>query len=116
MFFSLRSILGSHIRQKGSRVSDKNFRFDFSHFEKIEKTSLQKIENNINDLIEKEISLEVQTDIPTKKAFKMGAIGIFGEKYGDKVRTIKFGESYELCGGTHVNNSKELWRFKIINE
>jgi len=113
---SLRSILGSHIQQKGSRVSDKNFRFDFSHFEKIEKTTLEKIENNINDLIEKEISLEVQNDIPTKNAFKMGAIGIFGEKYGDKVRTIRFGESYELCGGTHVNNSKELWRFKIINE
>ena len=113
---SLRSILGSHVQQKGSRVSDKNFRFDFSHFEKIEKTTLEKIENNINDLIEKEISLEVQTDVPTEKALKMGAIGIFGEKYGDKVRTIKFGESYELCGGTHVNNSKELWRFKIINE
>ena len=113
---SLRSILGSHIQQKGSRVSDKNFRFDFSHFEKIEKTTLEKIENNINDLIEKEISLEVQTDVPTEKALKMGAIGIFGEKYGDKVRTIKFGESFELCGGTHVNNSKELWRFKIINE
>ena len=113
---SLRSILGSHIQQKGSRVSDKNFRFDFSHFEKIEKTTLDKIENNINDLIEKEIILEVQTDVPTEKAFKMGAIGIFGEKYGDKVRTVKFGESYELCGGTHVNNSKELWRFKIMNE
>ena len=113
---SLRSILGSHIQQKGSRVSDKNFRFDFSHFEKIEKTTLNKIENNINDLIEKEISLEVQTDVPTEKAFKMGAIGIFGEKYGDKVRTVKFGESFELCGGTHVNNSKELWRFKIMNE
>ena len=113
---SLRSILGGHVKQKGSRVSDKNFRFDFSHFEKIEKTTLEKIENNINDLIEKEISLEVQTDVPTEKALKMGAVGIFGEKYGDKVRTIKFGESYELCGGTHVNNSKELWRFKIINE
>ena len=113
---SLRSILGGHVQQKGSRVSDKNFRFDFSHFEKIEKTTLEKIENNINDLIEKEISLEVQTDVPTEKALKMGAIGIFGEKYGDKVRTIKFGESFELCGGTHVNNSKELWRFKIINE
>ena len=113
---SLRSILGGHVQQKGSRVSDKNFRFDFSHFEKIEKTTLEKIENNINDLIEKEISLEVQTDVPTEKALKMGAVGIFGEKYGDKVRTIKFGESYELCGGTHVNNSKELWRFKIINE
>ena len=113
---SLRSILGGHVQQKGSRVSDKNFRFDFSHFEKIEKTTLEKIENNINDLIEKEISLEVQTDVPTEEALKMGAIGIFGEKYGDKVRTIKFGESFELCGGTHVNNSKELWRFKIINE
>ena len=113
---SLKSILGGHVQQKGSRVSDKNFRFDFSHFEKIEKTTLEKIENNINDLIEKKISLEVQTDVPTEKALKMGAIGIFGEKYGDKVRTIKFGESYELCGGTHVNNSKELWRFKIINE
>mgnify|MGYP001296651100 FL=1 len=113
---SLRSILGNHIQQKGSRVSDKNFRFDFSHFEKIENSTLDKIENDINVLIEKEIVLEVETDVPTEEAFKMGAIGIFGEKYGDKVRTIKFGESYELCGGTHVNNSKELWRFKIINE
>ena len=113
---SLRSILGNHVQQKGSRVSDKNFRFDFSHFEKIEKSTLDKIENDIKDLIEKEVCLEIQTDVPTKEAFKMGAIGIFGEKYGDKVRTIKFGESYELCGGTHVNNSKELWRFKIINE
>ena len=113
---SLRLTLGNHIQQKGSRVSDKNLRFDFSHFEKIEKNTLDKIEGNINDLIEKEIGLEVQTDVATKKALKMGAIGIFGEKYGDKVRTVKFGESYELCGGTHVNNSKELWRFKIINE
>ena len=113
---SLRSILGDHIQQKGSRVSDKNLRFDFSHFEKIEKNTLDKIENNINDLIEKEISLQVQTGVPIEQAFKMGAIGIFGEKYGDKVRTIKFGESHELCGGTHVCNSKELWRFKITSE
>ena len=113
---SLRSILGNHIQQKGSRVSDKNFRFDFSHFEKIEKNTLDRIENYINDLVEKDIDLEVQSDVTTEQAFKMGAIGIFGEKYADKVRTIKFGESYELCGGTHVNNSKELWRFKIINE
>jgi len=113
---SLRSILGNHIQQKGSRVSDKSFRFDFSHFEKIEKTTLDKIEIDINNLIDKEIGLEVQTNVSTEEAFKMGAIGIFGEKYGDKVRTIKFDESYELCVGTHVNNSKELWRFKIINE
>ena len=113
---ALRHILGNHVEQKGSRVGSESLRFDFSHFSKLEQSDILKLENFVNTRIENSIILEENRAIPIKKALENGAIGLFGEKYGDVVRTIKFGSSYELCGGTHVNNTSELWQFKIINE
>jgi alanyl-tRNA synthetase len=113
---ALRHILGNHVEQKGSRVGPESLRFDFSHFSKLEQSDILKVENFVNTRIENSIILEENRAIPIKKALENGAIGLFGEKYGDVVRTIKFGSSYELCGGTHVHNTSELWQFKIINE
>ena len=113
---ALRHILGNHVEQKGSRVGPESLRFDFSHFSKLTQDEILKVENFVNTRIENSIILEENRAIPIKKALENGAIGLFGEKYGDVVRTIKFGSSYELCGGTHVNNTSELWQFKIINE
>ena len=112
----LRQVLGNHVEQKGSRVSSGSLRFDFSHFSKLDQNDILKIENFVNTRIENSIELEEHRNTPLKEALENGAIGLFGEKYGDVVRTIKFGTSYELCGGTHVNNTSELWQFKIINE
>jgi len=113
---ALRHILGNHVEQKGSRVGPESLRFDFSHFSKLSQDEILKVESFVNTRIENSIILEENRAIPIKKALENGAIGLFGEKYGDVVRTIKFGSSYELCGGTHVNNTSELWQFKIINE
>ena len=113
---ALRHILGNHVEQKGSRVGPESLRFDLSHFSKLSQDEILKVENFVNTRIENSIILEENRAIPIKKALENGAIGLFGEKYGDVVRTIKFGSSYELCGGTHVNNTSELWQFKIINE
>ena len=113
---ALRNILGEHVEQKGSRVGPDNFRFDFSHFSKLEQNEITAVENFVNSRIENAIDLVEDRSIPLKKAFEKGAIGLFGEKYADVVRTIKFGSSYELCGGTHVDNTSELWQFKIVSE
>ena len=113
---ALRDILGNHVEQKGSKVSSENFRFDFSHFSKLDQNDLIEVENFVNSRIENSIKLVENRNVPLKKAQNDGAIGLFGEKYGDTVRTIKFGASYELCGGTHVNNTSELWQFKILSE
>ena len=113
---ALKNTLGNHVEQKGSRVSSENFRFDFSHFSKLDRKDIVAVENFVNSRIENAIALEENRNVPIKKALESGAIGLFGEKYGDVVRTIKFGNSYELCGGTHVKNTSELWQFKIINE
>ena len=113
---ALKNILGDHVEQKGSRVSSENFRFDFSHFSKLDRKDIVAVENFVNSRIENAIDLEENRNVPIKKALESGAIGLFGEKYGDVVRTIKYGKSYELCGGTHVKNTSELWQFKIISE
>ena len=113
---ALKNILGNHVEQKGSRVSSENFRFDFSHFSKLDPKDIVLVENFVNSRIENAIDLEESRNVPLKKALESGAMGLFGEKYGDVVRTIKFGNSYELCGGTHVKNTSELWQFKIISE
>ena len=113
---ALRNILGNHVEQKGSRVSSENFRFDFSHYSKLDQSDIISVENFVNSRIDNSIDLIEERNVPLKKAQNNGAIGLFGEKYGDTVRTIKFGASYELCGGTHVNNTSELWQFKIISE
>ena len=113
---ALRSILGNHVEQKGSMVHPKMFRFDFSHFSKVNKDELKNIEEFVNQRILEKIPLEEQREVTYDKAIKGGAIALFGEKYGKSVRTIRFSESIELCGGTHVRNTSDIWYFKIISE
>ena len=113
---ALRKVLGNHVEQRGSLVNDKYLRFDFSHFKKIETSDLLLIQNFVNDRINESIKLEENRDENYKTAINNGVVALFGEKYGDKVRSIKFGDSYELCGGTHVQNTLLLRVFKIISE
>jgi alanyl-tRNA synthetase len=114
--FSLRSILGTHIEQKGSFVGPDSFRFDFSHFEKVSDENLKKVERMVNGLIRKNIAKVELRDVPIDEAHKYGAIALFGEKYGDKVRIIKFGESAEFCGGCHTSATGNIGYFKILSE
>ena len=113
---ALREVLGEHIQQKGSRVSSDHLRFDFSHFSKVNIDQLSEIENFVNSRIDGKLDLEEQRNVPIDKAISNGAIALFDEKYGDTVRTVKFGNSYELCGGTHVRNTSDIWQFKIKSE
>ena len=113
---ALREVLGDHVQQKGSRVSSDHLRFDFSHFSKVNMDQLTEIENFVNARIEGKLALEENRNIPIDKAISDGAIALFDEKYGDTARTIKFGTSYELCGGTHVKNTSDIWQFKIKSE
>ena len=113
---SLRTILGEHVAQKGSLVSPAYLRFDFTHFSKIEKADLQKIEADVNAKILANINLDEHIDLPLSKAEELGAIMLFGEKYEDVVRMIQFDSSKELCGGTHVNATGEIGLFKILSE
>ena len=112
----LRTVLGEHVTQKGSMVHSRNLRFDFSHFSKVTSDELTEVENFVNARIRENLSLQEQRKIPYNQAIKEGAIALFGEKYGDAVRTIKFGKSMELCGGTHVNQTADIWHFKITSE
>ncbi len=118
---SLRRTLGKHVTQKGSLVSPERLRFDFSHNKPIEKEEMIKINKTVNEIVEG--STEVQTRIMTpKEAIKMGALALFGEKYGEEVRVVFMGKeskgffSTELCGGTHVKNTKEVGKFKVISQ
>jgi len=113
---ALRTILGTHVEQKGSLVKAKSLRFDFSHFEKVDSEQLQEIEDFVNARIRENLPLEERRNIPMKQAIDEGAIALFGEKYGDTVRAIRFGQSMELCGGTHVRNTGDIWYFKIQSE
>jgi alanyl-tRNA synthetase len=113
---ALRSILGKHVEQKGSMVHSGYLRFDFSHFSKLTQEELQAIENFVNARIKENLSFEEERNIPYTVAIDKGAIALFGEKYGDTVRFVKFGNSKELCGGTHVENTSQLWHFIIKNE
>ena len=113
---ALREILGKHVEQKGSSVQSKYLRFDFSHYEKISANQLSEIESFVNLKIDNQLSLIENREVPMQIAIDNGAIALFGEKYGDVVRTIKFGDSIELCGGTHVKNTAEIWQFKIKSE
>jgi alanyl-tRNA synthetase len=112
----LRKILGTHIEQKGSMVRNASLRFDFSHFSKVTEEELAEVENFVNARIRESLPLIEKRAIPKEQALADGAIALFGEKYGDLVRTIKFGDSVELCGGTHVANTSDIWHFKIVSE
>ena len=113
---ALREILGTHVEQKGSAVHSKYLRFDFSHFSKVTPEQLRDVENFVNRRIKGKLPLKEKRNISMQEAIDQGAIALFGEKYGDSVRAIKFGKSIELCGGTHVKNTSDIWHFKIISE
>jgi alanyl-tRNA synthetase len=116
MHQALQSILGTHVEQKGSLVNPQYLRFDFSHFSKVSDEQLKQVENFVNDRIHEQLPLIERRNIPFKQAVDEGAMALFGEKYGDTVRAIKFGESMELCGGIHVKNTAEIWHFKVVSE
>ncbi|WP_111684430.1 alanine--tRNA ligase [Winogradskyella tangerina] len=113
---ALREVLGTHVEQKGSAVHSKHLRFDFSHFSKLTTEELRDVEDFVNARIDGKLPLEEKRSVPKDQAIADGAISLFGEKYGDTVRTIRFGQSIELCGGTHVNNTGDIWHFKIVSE
>jgi alanyl-tRNA synthetase len=112
----LRNLFGHHIEQKGSYVGPNYFRFDFSHFNKIEQKDLDLLEDRINNCIHQGVSLKESNNVPIEVARKNGALSLFGEKYDNTVRVIEFGDSIELCGGTHVSKTSEIGLFKIISE
>ncbi|MDO5608208.1 MAG: alanine--tRNA ligase [Capnocytophaga sp.] len=113
---ALREVLGTHVEQKGSRVDIQGLRFDFSHFQKMTDDEIAEVERKVNERISQKIDLEEHRNISMQQAVNEGAMALFGEKYGDKVRMIQFADSKELCGGTHVKNTSDIWYFKILSE
>ena len=116
MHQALREILGTHVEQKGSLVAPTHLRFDFSHYGKLSEEEIKKVEDFVNQRIAEKLPLIEKRNIPIQEALAEGAMALFGEKYGDAVRTIRFGDHTELCGGTHVENTADIWQFKILSE
>ena len=114
--YALKQVLGDHVEQKGSYVSANTLRFDFSHFQKVTEDELRQVERLVNDMIRQDIPLDEHRDTPMEEAKELGAIALFGEKYGDRVRVVRFGPSCEFCGGIHAQSTGRIGMFKIVSE
>ena len=113
---ALREVLGTHVEQKGSLVSPDSLRFDFSHFQKLTSEEIRRVEHLANTRVRQAIPLDEHRSIPIAQAREMGAMALFGEKYGEEVRVIRYGSSIELCGGTHVPNTGNIGMIRIVSE